>query len=817
MDDHSSTFANSGLFPLQEHQLTEEDVKHQFITPAIHDAGWAPASIMMEHCFTDGQVLVNGSETIRGKKKKADYILCRNRNLPLAIVEAKDMTHSVGSGMQQALDYATILDIPFAYSSNGKGFLEHDIKNGTERQIAMSEFPSPEELWSRFKAEKALTPAEEDAVTIPYHYDAQASVEPRYYQRIAINRTIEAIARGQKRLLLVMATGTGKTYTAFQIIHRFRNMKREDGKTPRILFLADRNLLVDQTMSKDFKPFSKVMTKISNRVVDPSYEVYLALYQQLVGTDGTEHFRAFKPDFFDLVVVDECHRGSVKADSAWRAILEYFSGAVQLGMTATPKETKYASNIAYFGEPIYTYSLKQGIADGFLAPYKVIRVGLDVDLLGWRPAKGQTDDDGNEIEDREYGSPDFDKNIILTKRTQRVAERITRWLHDNGRMSKAIVFCTGVNHAERVRQALVNLNSDLVAQDVRYVMRITGDSPEGKKQFDNFCSPAEPFPVIATTSKLLTTGADCKACKLVVLDANIQSMSEFKQIIGRGTRLCWDDGKRYFTIMDFRNVTRLFADKDFDADPISIIDETPCEKCGKNPCECPCPVCGQHPCVCPPPPTPPPPPPEPCPVCGQIPCVCPPPPPPPPPPVVSDADVNALTEVVKFYDANGKLTVESIKSYRDRIRGVYASLDLFKDAWNHEMRKAAVAEQLAQHDILLEALRKEVGKPELDDFDLICHIAFDQKPLTKKERVEQVRKRGYLAKYEGVAREVLDALLDKYGETGGADLGDTRIFSNDPFQREFGSVLRIADVFGGRNGLLKAMKELQDEIYRDVA
>ena len=779
---------------MQMHEMTEEDIRSQFIDPALRRAGWDDhAQIRREYYFTDGRVIVNGHKTERGKRKRADYLLYYKRNIPLAIVEAKDANHCVGAGMQQSLEYAEILDLPFAYSTNGRGFLEHDLKTGVEREIPMDQFPSPDELWRRFTSAEGLTPEQEMIVTEPYYFK-QGEKTPRYYQRIAINRTVAAIAQGQKRVLLVMATGTGKTYTAFQIIHRLWKSRQREGRKMKVLFLADRNILVDQTMVQDFKPFSKVMTKVENRKLDTAYDIYLSLYQQLVGPNGEKYYEDLDRGFFDLIVIDECHRGSAREDSAWREILAYFSDAVHLGMTATPKETREVSNITYFGEPVYSYSLKQGIEDGFLAPYKVIRVGLDVDVMGWRPQKGQKDDNGNEIEDREYGSPDYDKNIVLKGRTYRVAQRVTRWLRDNGRMSKAIVFCTGVHHAERMRQQLANLNRDI--GNVKYVMRITGDDAVGKRQLDNFIDVEQKYPVVATTSKLLSTGVDCKTCKLIVLDSNIQSMTEFKQIIGRGTRLLWDDDKRYFTIMDFRNVTRLFADPDFDGDPVVVIDDPPITP--DPPVE---PIDPPEP---PEPPVEPPLPPDP------------PFPPPPPPyvPVVSGVEARILDEVVKFYDVNGKLTVESVRSYREGIRGVYSSLEVFKAAWNSETQKKGIAEALKDHGILLEALRAEVGKDEYDDFDLICHLAFDQKPLTKQERINRVKKRGYLAKYQGVARDVLETLLVKYGESGIMDIGDMMMFSNDPFRTKFGSERKIAAAFGGRDELLKAIKELEDELYK---
>ena len=779
---------------MQMHEMTEEDIRSQFIDPALRGAGWDDhAQIRREYYFTDGRVIVNGHKTERGKRKRADYLLYYKRNIPLAIVEAKDANHCVGAGMQQSLEYAEILDLPFAYSTNGRGFLEHDLKTGVEREIPMDQFPSPDELWRRFTSAEGLTPEQEMIVTEPYYFK-QGEKTPRYYQRIAINRTVAAIAQGQKRVLLVMATGTGKTYTAFQIIHRLWKSRQREGRKMKVLFLADRNILVDQTMVQDFKPFSKVMTKVENRKLDTAYDIYLSLYQQLVGPNGEKYYEDLDKGFFDLIVIDECHRGSAREDSAWREILAYFAEAVHLGMTATPKETREVSNITYFGEPVYSYSLKQGIEDGFLAPYKVIRVGLDVDVMGWRPQKGQKDDNGNEIEDREYGSPDYDKNIVLKGRIYRVAQRVTRWLRDNGRMSKAIVFCTGVHHAERMRQQLANLNRDI--GNVKYVMRITGDDAVGKKQLDNFIDVEQKYPVVATTSKLLSTGVDCKTCKLIVLDSNIQSMTEFKQIIGRGTRLLWDDDKRYFTIMDFRNVTRLFADPDFDGDPVVVIDDPPITP--DPPVE---PIDPPEP---PEPPVEPPLPPDP------------PFPPPPPPyvPVVSGVEARILDEVVKFYDVSGKLTVESVRSYREGIRGVYSSLEVFKAAWNSETQKKGIAEALKDHGILLEALRAEVGKDEYDDFDLICHLAFDQKPLTKQERINRVKKRGYLAKYQGVARDVLETLLVKYGESGIMDIGDMMMFSNDPFRTKFGSERKIAAAFGGRDELLKAIKELEDELYK---
>ena len=772
---------------MKKHEMTEEDIKLQFITPAIEGAGWdRQRQIRMEYNFTDGRVIVRGNVTARGRRKRTDYLLYYKPNLPLAIVEAKDNRHSLGAGMQQGIEYAQCLDVPFVYCSNGDGFLEHDMKRGTEREIKLDEFPSPEDLWTRYKSDTAMTPEQEQLITEPYYFQP-GDKTPRYYQRVAINRTIDAIARGQNRILLVMATGTGKTYTAFQIIHRLW----KSGRKKKILFLADRNILVDQTMQQDFKPFAKVMTKIEGKKLDSSYELYLSLYQQLAGDENEEPFRAFSPDFFDLIVIDECHRGSAKEDSRWRRILEYFSNATQIGLTATPKETKEVSNISYFGEPIYTYSLKQGIDDGFLAPYKVLRVGLNRDLEGWRPVAGQRDIYGYEIDDREYNLKDYDKNLIIDERTIAVAKRITRFLKENDRFAKTIVFCVDIDHAERMRQALVNENQDMVAQNPKYVMRITGDNAEGKAQLDYFIAEDSPYPVVVTTSKLMTTGVDCKTCKLIVLDNNINSMTEFKQIIGRGTRLKPDYGKEYFTIMDFRNACRLFADPDFDGDPIVIID-------------------GGDPTFDPPvaPSTPPQPDPGLGPGSGPV-----------DPPEkkhkfrVRGVEVTILNERVQYYDKDGKLITESVTDYsKKNILGEYATLDAFLRAWKGDKRKQAIIEELQERGVLLEALREASGNKDIDDFDLICHIAYDQAPLTKAERANNVRKRGYLYKYSGLAQEVLNALLDKYMDEGIRDIESLEILSNDPF-RKFGTPMKIAKLFGGKAGYIQAVKDLQNEIY----
>lgn len=781
--------------------LSEEDIKMKFITPAIEKAGWnIKSQVRAEYSFTDGRIIVRGNLTARGKRKRADYLLFYKPNLAIAIIEAKDNKNSVGSGMQQAIEYAEILDVPFVYSSNGDGFLEHDMTTGTERELSMDEFPSSEELWKRYKSTKDLTETEEEIITEPYYF-MPGDKQPRYYQRNAINRTIEAIAKGQDRILLVMATGTGKTYTAFQIIWRLW----KSGRSKKILFLADRNILVDQTRQNDFRPFDKVMTKVENRRMDSSYEVYLALYQQLSGNDDLEIFRQFSPNFFDLIVVDECHRSSAKDGSRWRGILEYFSSAVQIGLTATPKETKDISSISYFGEPIYTYSLKQGIEDGFLAPYKVIRIGLDKDLEGYRPTKGKTDMYGEVIEDREYNIKDFDRKLIIDDRTKKVAQKVTEYLKKTDRFAKTIVFCVNIDHAERMRQALINENKDLVKENAKYIMRITGDNDEGKAQLDNFIDEECLYPTIVTTSKLMTTGVDCKTCKLIVLDNNIGSMTEFKQIIGRGTRLSPSYGKEYFTIMDFRNSSRLFSDPDFDGEPVVIYEPS---------------------------------------VDGD----------PVPPDIgygtdegednqtsggnssfggnnhfggggnnegddkpkfyrVNDVPVKVISERVQYYDKDGKLITESLKDYsKKNMRDEFATLDEFLTRWNSEERKEAIVEELKEHGVLLDALREEIGHKDIDDFDLICHIAFDKKPLTKAERANNVKKRGYLYKYSEMAQSVLNKLLDRYMNEGIKDLEKTEVLELDEF-KEFGSPLKIVKLFGNKKKYLEAVRELEKQIY----
>lgn len=769
--------------------MNEEDTKLKLITPAIESAGWDRKSQMFcEYSFTDGEIVVRGQMTSRKKPRRADYLLTYLPNMPLAIVEAKDTKHTVGDGMQQGISYAAVLDVPFVYSSNGQGFLEHDMAAGTERQISTDEFPSPDSLWQRYCAQKGFGDNAQEVVKAPF-YTEYNGARPRYYQRIAINRTVEAVTKGQDRILLVMATGTGKTFTAFQIVHRLR----EAGLARKVLYLADRNVLVDQTITGDFKPLEKVTTKVTGRKLDSAYEVYFSLYQQLVGEDGEEIFREFDPGFFDLIVVDECHRGSAAADSAWRKILEYFDSAIQIGMTATPKETKDVSNIDYFGEPLYTYSLKQGIQDGFLAPYRVIRPKLNVDVYGYRPEEGTIDDNGLLIDGRVYEQPDFDRDIVIKERTEAVAKKLTQFLKETDRYSKTIVFCVDIDHAERMRQALVNENSDLVALDHRYVMRVTGDNQEGEAQLDNFMDPDEKFPTIVTTSKLLTTGVNCKTCKVIVLD-NVfgeQGMTEFKQIIGRGTRIKEDYGKLYFTILDFRNASRLFADPEFDGEPVCIYEPAP-----EGPVEPP---------VSPdtPPdvtPTPEPPIVDP-PVDGRVKYY------------VHGVQVNVVSQRVEYYSPTGGLVTESLKDYtRRNILGTYEDLDHFLKAWNEEERKQAIIDALAEEGVFLEALRAESGQNQMSDFDLICHIAYDKKPLTRSERANGVRKKGYLYEYDEVAQKVLDVLLEKYCTSNLVDLTDTHILDLEEF-KEFGSPMRIVKAFGGKKQYLDAVQELERELY----
>ena len=795
--------------------LSERDVCTKYITPAIAKAGWDVQTQVRENVhLTKGRVIVRGKLVTRGTAKFADYVLYfqPNANVPLAIVEAKDNNHAVGDGMQQGLGYADMLDVPFVFSTNGDGFLFHDRTGqgaAVEQQLTLDQFPSPEDLWRRYSAWKGLTPTSEAIVTQDYYSDGSGKA-PRYYQVNAINRVIEAVAKEQNRILLVMATGTGKTYTAFQIIWRLWKAKVKK----RILFLADRNILVDQTKTNDFKPFAGAMTKITNRKVDTSFEIYLALYQAISGNDEeTDLFRQFSPDFFDLIIVDECHRGSAADNSAWRSVLDYFSAATQVGLTATPKETADVSTTHYFGEPVYTYSLKQGIEDGFLAPYKVVRIDLDKDVAGWRPEKGKKDKHGEEIEDRVYNQRDFDRTMVLEKRTELVAKKLSQFLAETNRYDKTIVFCEDIDHAERMRQALVNANPDLAAKNRRYVMRITGDNPEGKAELDNFIHPEEPYPVIATTSKLMTTGVDCKTCKVIVLDQTIRSMTEFKQIIGRGTRIEEDFGKLYFTILDFRKATELFADPDFDGDPVQIYNPT-----GDNPIA---------------------PPDEGGPVDGQ----------PGGDPgggdgvttggdgtdgstggdgaggatggdgggkrlkyVVADVPVYVIAERVQYYGKDGKLITESLRDYsRNAIREKYANLDSFLKTWKASDRKQAILKELEEQGVFFEELAKEVGR-DLSAFDLVCHVAFDQPTLTRKERANNVRKRNYFTKYGDAARAVLEALLDKFANEDVDDIENVGVLKVQPLTT-LGTPIEIIQRFGGKDDYMKAVRDLEDELF----
>lgn len=774
---------------LSKEAMSEEDIKLQYITPAI-TSKWDRGKITMETQVTDGKINLKGNFVFREKPKRADYILYLNANNPIAIIEAKDNKHSISHGLQQAMTYAHMLDLPFAYSSNGDGFAEHDFLTGKERQFGLDEFPSEVELIARFKQESGLTLAQEVVIDQPY-YSSQNTYPPRYYQRIAINRTADAIARGQNRLLLVMATGTGKTYTAFQIVYRML----QSGLKRKILYLADRNILVDQSIQQDFAPLEKVIHKINvakdDKSTITSHEVYFSLYQQLVGDDDKEHFsELFTPDFFDFIIVDECHRGSAKEESRWRRILEYFRSATQIGMTATPKETKYISNLSYFGEPVYMYSLKEGIEDGFLAPFKVINIMTDIGD-GWRPRKGQRDIYGNEIEDRIYTNSDYDYNIIIEDRIHQVASEITRYLKSTDRMAKTIVFCATEDAAERMRQELVNLNSDMVKQNPDYVVRITGSDDYGKKKLDYFISVSSPYPVIATTSKLLSTGADCKMTKLIVLDEMIGSMTEFKQIIGRGTRLREKEGKTHFVVMDFRNVTRLFADPDWDG-PVEIDP-------GFTPGEHTTPTGSGE--STPPEPIDPPGTKNPKPIVNRDGC-----------------KVEIIYKSVSVYDANGKLLrQESIVDYtKENIRGEYASLDNFIRQWSKEEKKEKIREMLLERGIDLELMKADQNMADVDDFDFICHVAFDKKPLTRKERANNVKKRDFLSKYSGVAREVLEALLDKYMNTGIYEIEKTEILKLDPFLK-LGKPAKIAEYFGGKDGYKQAVRELEEAIYAEEA
>ena len=791
-------------------ELSERDICTKYITPALVKSGWnIQTQIREEVSFTDGKIYVKGNLTKRGEAKRADYILYYKPNIAIAIIEAKDNNHRVQDGIQQGIEYARILDIPVIFSSNGDGFYEHDktLSNGSiEREITLENFPTPDELWQRYKKYKGITtPDEEKIVSQDYFFDG-TSRNPRYYQQIAINRTVEAIAKGQQRILLVMATGTGKTYTAFQIIHRLW----KSGAKKRILFLADRNALINQTKKGDFRYFKDKMTVIKKKQIDKSYEIYLALYQGLTNYDeDKDAYREFSPDFFDLIVIDEAHRGSAAEDSAWREILDYFGSATHVGLTATPKETKEVSNIEYFGEPVYTYSLKEGIEDGFLAPYKVIRVGLNVDLEGYEPEAGKKDKFGNDVDNRIYNRKDFDKSLVIDERTEAVALKVTEFLNKHDRFDKTIVFCTDIDHASRMRSAIANLNSDLMVQNPKYVMQITGDNDEGKRELDNFINPQERYPVIATTSKLMTTGVDAQTCKLIVLDSNIGSMTEFKQIIGRGTRINEDYGKTFFTIMDFRNVTDLFADPDFDGEPVRIKeikeneplpdveeeenDDTPIidEESGVE-------IEFEKPTIR---------------DAGEIDedektsreKV-----------YINGVDVTILNERIQVRNDKGELVTTSYKDYtKQKVHEEFSSLDEFLNKWSSAEKKQAIINELYEKDILFSELQDEIGI-EMDIFDLICYVAYGRPPLTRKERVENIKKRDYFTKYEGKARDVIEKLLEKYADEGIETIETISVLKLPEFN-EFGSAIEIVNMFGGKPKYLELIQELEYEIYKEVA
>jgi len=790
---------------MNKKDLSESDIKAKFITPALTKAGWdEQTQLGREIFFTDGRIYVKGRMTARGKRKFADYILFYKPNVPIAVIEAKDNKHSVRGGIQQALDYANTLDIPFVFSSNGDGFYFHD-KTSTdgeiEKELSLEEFPSPELLWEKYKKYKGIDAPEVSEVITQNYFQDGSGRSPRYYQQNAVNRTIEAIAKKQDRILLVMATGTGKTYTAFQIIYRLW----KSGAKKRILFLADRTALIDQTARGDFRHFKDAMTIIKHKKIDTAYNVYLALYQGLSDSQGADAYKQFSPDFFDLVVIDECHRGSAKEDSAWREILRYFNTATHIGMTATPKETDKVSNIEYFGDPIYTYSLKQGIDDGFLAPYKVVKVTLDIDAEGWRPPKGYLDKDGNPVEDRIYNRTDFDRNIVVEERRKVVAAKITEFLKGYDRFAKSIVFCIDIEHAEGMRTALTNANADLVAQNSKYIMQITGDNQEGKRELDNFINPIERYPVIATTSKLMTTGVDAQTCKLIVLDSNIGSMTEFKQIIGRGTRINEEYGKTYFTIMDFRNVTHLFADPDFDGDPVMIkqvgedddltgteeetTDDVITDVDGE---EIDFPETTEYseiegggdiveePRV-------------------KI--------------RVDGVQVRIVNERVQYLGSDGKIITESLKDYtKKNIKEHFQTIDDFLTRWNQSDKKKAIVDELEEQGVFFEALKEEVGK-DFDPFDLICHIAFESKPLTRKERADNVKKRNYFTKYSEKAQAVINSLLDKYTDDGLFTIESTEVLKLDPLNK-LGTPIELVKAFGGKPQYTAALIELENELYK---
>lgn len=798
---------------LDKKSLSERDICTKYITPAIEKAGWNREKQFLEEVyFTDGRIYVRGRLTKRGKAKRADYILYYKPNIPIAIIEAKDNNHSVRAGIQQALEYSDILDIPFVFSSNGDGFLFHDKTvndNTIETELDLESFPKPEELWQRYKKYKNITaPDAEKVIEQDYYFDG-SNRKVRYYQQIAVNRTVEAIAKGENRILLVMATGTGKTYTAFQIVYRLWKA----GKKKRILFLADRNILIDQARIGDFKHFKDKMTVVKNRIVDKSYEVYLSLYQGLSGSEEEKNiYKQFSKDFFDLIVVDECHRGSAKEDSAWREILEYFGNASQIGLTATPRETNEISNIEYFGEPLYTYSLKQGIDDGFLAPYRVIRVGLNIDLEGWRPEEGKKDISGELVRDRIYNRKDYDRNLVIEERTELVAKKITEFLKGFDRFAKTIVFCVDIDHAERMRFHLSQNNPDLVSENNKYVMQITGDNDEGKRELDNFINPEEKYPVIATTSELMTTGVDAQTCKVIVLDSNIQSMTKFKQIIGRGTRIREDFGKLYFNIIDFRNATDLFADPDFDGEPIrvkpvaeetdlsdiieeeenteniSIDDETGEEIIFEEP-EVRTPPEDEEDEVETPEPR------------EKV--------------YVNGVDVTVLISRELYFDKDGRPITVSLKDHtKEIITGKYKSLNEFLNAWATTDRKTAIISELVEQGILVDELLNSVNR-EVDLFDIICHVAYDRPPLTRKERAENVKKRNYFTKYGNQCKLILEKLLDKYADEGVDNLESMEILKVKPLT-DYGSAIEIITQFGNKEKYLFAVQELEQEIYRVI-
>ena len=773
-------------------QLSEADIISKFILPAVDKAGWNFMSqIRQEVKLRDGKVIVRGQVGMRKTVKSADIVLYHKPNMPLAVIEAKANKHEIGKGIQQGLDYARLLDVPFIFASNGDGFIFHDktapVGQPIETQISLGDFPSPEQLWQKYISFKGYKTEQLPTITQDYHDDG-AGKSPRYYQLQAINKTVEAISSGQDRVLLVMATGTGKTYTAFQIIWRLWKAK----KKKRILFLADRNILVDQTRNNDFQPFGTAMTKVKGRTVDPAYEVHLALYQALTGPeDSQKAYKQVDRDFFDLIVIDECHRGSAADDSAWREILEYFSSASQIGLTATPKETEGVSNIDYFGDPVYTYSLKEGIEDGFLAPYKVIRVDLDIDALGWRPEDGQVDNKGEVIDDRIYNSKDFDRTIVIDERTNLVAKTVSSYLKRTDPMSKTIIFCNDIDHAERMRRAIINHNPEQVKKNDKYVMKITGDDEIGKAQLDNFINPKKPYPVIATTSELMTTGVDAKTCKLIVLDQNIQSMTKFKQIIGRGTRIDDNYNKLWFTILDFKKATELFADPTFDGEPVQILittgeDDDPPIEPGDT---------------------------------GEIDDETPPGPGDGPPETdytkyfVSGVEVRKVAERVQYYGSDGKLVTESFKDYtRKAVMAQFASLDDFVKRWSDADRKQAVIDELANAGVIWEALEDDISK-QMGPFDLICHVVFDQPALTRRERADNVKKRNYFSKYSEQAQAVLNALLDKYADNGVTEIESQNVLKVTPFDKMGRPKEIITKAFGGKPEYEKAISDLEHALY----